>query len=62
MSCRRHQRFTDAERAELWRRWQQGESASAIGRALAVDTGRFSTSCGARGGWHHRRGVGRGRP
>ena len=34
MSCRRHQRFTDAERAELWRRWQQGESASAIGRAL----------------------------
>jgi IS30 family transposase len=34
MSCVRQRRLTEAERAELWRRWRAGESASAIGRAL----------------------------
>ncbi len=28
-------RLTTAEKTELWRRWRQGESLSAIGRALS---------------------------
>ena len=34
MVRRRGPRLTVARRAELWRRWQQGESLNAIGRAL----------------------------
>ena len=34
MVRRRGARLTAAQRAELWRRWRQGESLNAIGRAL----------------------------
>ena len=34
MPCVRRARLTWAEKAELWRRWQRGESLSEIGRAL----------------------------
>ena len=34
MVRRRGPRLTAAQKAELWRRWRQGESLTAIGRAL----------------------------
>ncbi len=34
MVRRRGPRLTAAQKAELWRRWRQGESLNAIGRAL----------------------------
>ena len=34
MVRRRGPRLTLAEKTELWRRWRQGESLNAIGRAL----------------------------
>jgi hypothetical protein len=34
MVRRRRPRLNGAEKAELWRRWRQGESLQAIGRAL----------------------------
>ena len=34
MVRRRGPRLTLAQKAELWRRWRQGESLNAIGRAL----------------------------
>ena len=34
MVRRRGPRLTAAQQAELWRRWRQGESLTAIGRAL----------------------------
>jgi hypothetical protein len=34
MVRRRGSRLTSAQKAELWRRWRQGESLNAIGRAL----------------------------
>ena len=34
MVRRRGPRLTGAQKAELWRRWRQGESLNAIGRAL----------------------------
>ena len=34
MVRRRGPRLTSAQKAELWRRWRQGESLNAIGRAL----------------------------
>ena len=34
MVRRRGSRLTAAQKAELWRRWRQGESLTAIGRAL----------------------------
>jgi IS30 family transposase len=35
----RPSRWSAAQRAELWRRWQAGESVSAIGTALAANSG-----------------------
>ena len=34
MDQRFHRGFTAAEKAELWERWQRGESLKAIGRAF----------------------------
>ena len=34
MVRRRRPRFNQTQRAELWRRWRQGETLQAIGRAL----------------------------
>ncbi len=34
MVRRRGPRLTGAQKAELWRRWREGESLNAIGRAL----------------------------
>ena len=34
MGQRRGPRLTAAQKAEVWRRWREGESLNAIGRAL----------------------------
>lgn len=34
MKCRRRIRYTAEQRAEIWDRWQRGESMNSIGRAF----------------------------
>ena len=50
MPCVRRARLTWAEKAELWRRWQRGESLSEIGRALRRVPGTVFHIVSARGG------------
>ena len=35
MKCRRRIRYTAEQRAEIWDRWQRGESMNSIGRVFA---------------------------
>src|ERR1700730_14360798 len=49
ISQRFHRGFTAAEKAELWDRWQRGESLKAIGRAFSKPSSSITSSCSARG-------------
>jgi transposase, IS30 family len=57
-----HRGFTAAEKAELWDRWQRGESLKAIGRVFGKPSSSiyflwhrtvgFVLPCGVAQGWH----------
>ena len=50
--CQGYRRgFTAAEKAELWDRWQRGESLKAIGRAFGKPSSSIISS------WHRTRGF-----